>query len=176
VSPALVTLSSPSRAPSLVLRTLHVRTVGWRNCEQPPNDIIQTGSVRAVHGRSDRRGNRSGNFRADRVHPLPIGRRQRRGLAPQPHEFGTADFLESTVKRTGYGTHAGCKGKANARRQFADLWPENSRIPEIPGGSVPDIRQLLTGIECRGFTAQRLSGPRRRNRRNVSPRSTCCAR
>jgi hypothetical protein len=83
-----------------------------------------------IHGRPDRNGDCPGDFRADRVDLFAFGRGQRRGLAPQPDEFGTADFVESVVECTGDGAHAEVKGKPDAdgrSRLFSGLKTHKSR-------------------------------------------------
>ena len=94
-----------------------------------------------VHGLSNRGGNRQGHLGADRIDLLAIGRRQRGGLAPQPDEFGTADFLESMVECSGYGTHAWVDGKHDAAEDWRGFWPENAQKTEISQPGVPNIRQ-----------------------------------
>jgi hypothetical protein len=144
-------------SPRLALHILRVRGIGWRNGKQPANDITQLRAMRPVHRRAHRRGNRPGDFRADRVHLLTIGRRERRGLAPKAHKFGTADFLESVVERTGYGTHAELEGKPDAAIDLLELSEKHRKCRTAPQG-VPDIRQ--EPIPNLGIPNQRIQNQR----------------
>jgi len=101
---------------------------------------MQPCSVRPVDRRSDRGGNRHRNLRANRIDLFTFRRCQGRGLAPQPGEFGTADFFEPMMERTGHGTHAVLKGKRDAAGVHTKT-PMKRRGTRCRHHALPDIRQ-----------------------------------